>query len=286
MTQMNCAQLSAASGTVADIRVGEIVLGGVTIGQLTLEGTSLDVAAASASLTGVRIVVNLDFQFDWWMNLGFWSDAGSADLASLSFGIDLGSVAIPSFNRVPLSVPNIVLANLNAAVAPLASVDLGGSSFTGLTATNISLPKSGFTLSGLGLGAVSIADVQAPDASAASLAFQDLHLNANLVIPSATLNSVQLPTSSAADVEAGSTVSITGVAGQQSLSLSLGVLGGSINVIPTVYISIGTLQLTGVALSGAVTQAILQNIGVPVDIKQIGMGDIAMTQVSANNITL
>lgn len=286
MAQMNVAQVSAASGTVADIKVGEIVLGGLTIQQLSLQGTSLDIAAASASLTGVRVVINLDFQFDWWVNLGFWSDSGSADLGSLSFGIDLGNVAIPSLNRIPLSIPNIVVANLSAAAAPITSVDLAGGSFAGLVASNLTLPKNGFTLSGLGVGAVSIASVEAPEATAASISLQDFHANANVVIPSATLSSVQVPSATAADVEATTTVSFNGTASQQVLPLSLGILGGSINVTPTAYISIGTLQLTGVALSGAVTQAILENIGVPVDIKQINLNAIDIAQISATNITL
>jgi hypothetical protein len=286
MTQINIAQLAAASGTVADIKVGEIVLGGVTIGQLTLENTSLAINAGSAALTGVRVVVNLDFQFDWWINLGFWSDSGSADLGSLSFGIDLGSVAIPSLNHIPLSIPNIVVSNLSAAVAPVANIDLGGGTLTGLAADQIALPKNGFTLSGLGLGAVSIASLQAPEGTAASFTIQEFHPNANVTLPSATLSSVQVPSATAADVEATATVSFNGTASPQVLPLSLGVLGGSINVTPTAFISIGTLQLTGVALSGSVAQAILSNIGVPVDVKQINLNAIDISQFNVTGISL
>jgi len=286
MSQINIAELSAASGTVADIRIGEIVLGGVTIGQLTLENTSLAINAGSAALSGVRIVLNLDFQFDWWINLGFWSDSGSSDLGSLSFGIDLGNVAIPSFSHIPLSVPNIVVQNLSAVIAPVANLDLGGGTFTGLTANQFALPKNGFTLSGLGLGAVSIAGVQAPEATAASLTIQEFHPNAKVTLPSATLSSVQVPSATAADIEATSTVSVSGTASQQALAVSLGVLGGSINVTPTAFISIGALQLTGVALSGSVAQAILSNIGVPVDAKQINLNTIDISQLNVTGISL
>lgn len=283
---INLAQIAAASATVADIKIDEIVLGGVTIGQLTLQGTSLDLASGSASLQNVRIIITLDFQFDWWINLGFWSDSGTADLGSLSVPLDLGNVAIPSLGNIPLSVPNIALASLNAAFAPVTAVDLGGGSVTGISATNTTLPKNGFTLTGLGFGAISIASIQVPEGTAAQFAIQEFHPNASIVLPSATLGPVQIPSASAADVQTTAPVSFNGSASVQTLSLSLGVLGGSLNVTPTAFVSIGTLQLQGVALTGTVAQAILQNIGVPIDIHGFNMNAIDITEITATNITV
>jgi hypothetical protein len=286
MTQINIAQAAGASATVADIKIDEIVLGGVTIGELSLQGASLDIASGSAALQNVRIVITLDFQFNWWINLGFWSDSGSADLGSMSFALDLGNVAIPSLGNIPLSVPNIALASLNAAFAPISSIDLGGGNLAGIAVTNMTLPKNGFTLTGLGFGAISVASIQVPEATAAQISIQDFHPNASIVLPSATLGPIQIPSASAADVATTSPVSFNGAASQQALAVSLGVLGGSINVTPTAFVSIGSLQLQGVALTGTVTQAILQNIGVPIDIHGFTMNSIDIAQVTATNITL
>lgn len=286
MTQINIAQAAGASATVADIKVDEIVLGGVTIGQLSLQGASLDIASGSAALQNVRIVITLDFQFNWWINLGFFSDSGSADLGSMSFALDLGNVSIPSLGNIPLSVPNIALASLNAAFAPISSIDLGGGNLAGIAVTNMTLPKDGFTLSGLGFGAISVASIQVPEATAAQISIQDFHPNASIVLPSATLGPIQIPSAAAADVATTSPVSFNGAASQQALSVSLGVLGGSINVTPTAFVSIGSLQLQGVALTGTVAQAILQNIGVPIDIHGFTMNSIDIAKVTATNITL
>jgi len=282
---INIAQGNIASGTIADIKVDEIVLGGITIGQVILEGTSLNVAAGSAFLDNVRIVITLDFAFDWWINLGFWSDSGTADLGSLSFGLSLGNVSIPSLNNIPLSVPNAVLANLAAAVDPITSIDLGTSTFGPITAANIALPKSGFTLAGLGLGGISIASVLVPETTAANVTFQELHPNAKIVLANAVLGSVQIPSATAADVQGTTPVSLSATASQEGLGLSLGILGGTLNVTPTAYVSIGALQLQGVSLSGSVTQAILQNIGVPVDLRGISLSNIDIGQISVANIT-
>jgi hypothetical protein len=283
---INIAQASGASATVSDIKVDQIVLGGVTIGQLDLEGTSLDLNSGSASLQNVRIVLTLDFQFNWWINLGFWSDSGNADLGKLSFALDLGNVSIPSLGNIPLSVPNIALASLNATVAPITQIDLGGGNLAGITATSMTFPKNGFTLSGLGFGSISVASIEIPEATVSQVAIQQFRPNASIVLPSATLGPVQIPSASAADVQTSSPVSFSGSASQQPLSLSLGVLGGSINVTPTAYVSIGTLALQGVALTGSVTQAILKNIGVPVEVHGFSLNNIDIAQVTATNITL
>ena len=287
MTQsINIAQAAVASGAVADIKVDQIVLGGVTIGQLTLEGTALDIAAGSATLDTVRVVINLDFSFDWWINLGFWSDSGSANLGSLSFALDLGNVAIPSLGNIPLTVPNIAIANLSAVVAPIAAADLGGGSFTGLTASSLVVPKSGFTLTGFAVSGVTIANVEVPDAAAAGISIQDFHPNGNLVLPNASLGPLQIPSVTTADVQTTATIGFNGSATEQGLGLSLGVLGGTFEVTPTAYVSIGSLQLQGVSLSGSVAKAILDNIGVPVDIQGINMNTIDIGQITAANIAL
>ncbi len=282
---INIAQASVVSGAIADIKIDEIVLGALTIGQLVLQGTSLNVAAGSAFLDNVRIVITLDFTFGWWINLGFWSDSGTADLGSLSFGLSLGNVSIPSLNNIPLTVPNAVLANLSAAIAPITSIDLGGGTFGATTASNVVLPKSGFALTGLGLGAVSIAGVQVPETTVAAISIQDVHPSANIVLPNASLGPVQIPSATAADVQGTAPVSLSGTASQQGLGLNLGLLGGTLNVTPTAYISIGAVQLQGVSLSGSVTQAILQNIGVPVDLQGISLSNIDIGQVSVASIT-
>jgi hypothetical protein len=283
---INIAQLLAASGTVVDIEIDKIVLGGLTIGQLTLEGTSVDLASGSASLHNVRIVISLDIQFHWSVNVFFWSDSGTIDLGTLSFPLDLGNVVVPALNNIPLTIPNVVLTNLTAAMAPLTSVDLGGGAFRGVTATNLALPKNGFSLTGLGLGAVSVASLQVAEATVAKVSIQDFHPNANVVLPKATLGPLKIPAGTAANIQTTAGIGFSGITSQQSAGFSFGPVGANVSVTPSAFVSIGSLLLQNVSLSASVTQAVLANIGVPIDIQGINLSMIDIGQINATNITL
>src|ERR1700730_5766420 len=84
--KINVAQLLATSGKIGDIEIDKIVVGTAHIGRLTLQGTSLDVRSGSAFLKNVRTVLELQFNLDWWYDIGISSDSGTDDLGSLLFG--------------------------------------------------------------------------------------------------------------------------------------------------------------------------------------------------------
>jgi hypothetical protein len=106
------------------------------------------------------------------------------------------------------------------------------------------------------------------------------------VLPNASLGPLQIPSVTTADVQTTAAIGFNGNASQQGLGLNLGVLGGTFEVTPTAYVSIGALALQGVSLSGSVTKAILDNIGVPVDLQGISLSTIDIGQITATSITV
>jgi len=288
MTQtVNVAQVAATSGGVVDIKVGQIVLGGVTIGQLTLQNTSVDLTSGSAFLRNVRTVVHLEFVLDWWWDIGFASDSGSDDLGGISVPFNLGDVSIPSLNNIPLSIPSVVANNVTAAVAPITSVDLGGGSFTGLTAASIAVPQGGFTLTGLQVASVNLSSLEVPETGVGSVKVQDFHPNANVALPSVQLGPIVISSANAGNIATTNAIAFNGSASRQSLApFSFGIFGGTLSVDPTFYVSIGSLLLNGVSLSVTVQQAILHALGVPVDVRDIELSTINVDHLVATTITL
>jgi len=285
--KFNIAEVDAASGTMVDLEIDKIVLGSATVGELVLQGTSVDLNSGSAFLQNVQIVLQLEFTFDWWVNVGIWSDSGTADLGTIDIPVSVGDISVPSLNKIPLSIPSMSTTQpITTTIAPLSSVDLGGGVFTGLTATKIALPANGFQLTGLGIGAVSVASVQVPQTTVAKVTVQDFHPNANIVLPSLQMTGIDLPAAKAADIQTTGAININADFAKRGVSLSLGVLGGTISVTPVAQIGIASLLLQGVTVSASVPTATIQNVSVPVDVRGINVSSITVGQIDVTNITL
>ncbi len=285
--KFNIAEVDAASGTMVDLEIDKIVLGSASIGELTLQNTSIDLKSGSAFLKTVQVVLQLEFTFDWWVNIGFWSDSGSASLGSLDIPVDIGDISVPSLNNIPLTIASMTTTGaITTTIAPLNNVDLGGGSFSGLTATKIAVPANGFQLTGLGIGAVSIASVQVPQTTVAKVTVQDFHPNANIVVPNVQLSNLNLPNAKAADIQTTSPINFDADATSRGLSLSLGVVGGTIWVTPIAHIGIGSLLLQGVTVSAAIPTATIQNVSVPIDVRGINVSSVSVGQINATNMTL
>jgi hypothetical protein len=285
--KFNIAEVDAASGSMVDLEIDKIVLGSASIGELTLQSTSIDLKSGSAFLKTVQVVLQLEFTFDWWVNIGFWSDSGSASLGSLNIPVDVGDISVPSLNNIPLTIASMTTTGaVTTTIAPLSNVDLGGGSFTGLTATKIAVPANGFQLTGLGVSGVSVASVQVPQTTVAKVTVQDFHPNANVVMPSVQLSNLNLPNAKAADIQTTSAINFDADATSRGLSLSLGVVGGTIWVTPIAHIGIASLLLQGVTVSATIPSATIQNLSVPVDVRGINVSSISVGQVNVSNMSL
>src|SRR6202035_308188 len=139
-------------------------------------------------------------------------DSGTDPLGGLSVPFNLGDVSIPSLNNIPLSIPSIVANNVTAAVAPITSVDLGGGSFTGLTAASIAVPQGGFTLTGLQVASVNLSSVEIPETGVGSVKVQDFHPNANVALPSVQLGPIVISSADAGSISTTNAIAFNGSA--------------------------------------------------------------------------
>lgn len=281
------AQITGASGTIGDIEIDKMTLGGVTIGTLTMNNTSIDMTSGSALAQNVRVVMQLHFFFNFSVDIFVWSDSDSLDLGSLNIPVNVGNLTIPSLSNIPLSIPSLVATKVSAVASPLVSVNLGGGSFSGLNVTGVAVPQNGFTLAGMAVGAVSVSTVQVPQTAMAKMTLQDFRPTANIVIPSVTMGPIQLPSATAPDIQATSALNITAIGSSHSTpTFTFGPVSANISVVPTAFMSIGALTLTGVSMSGSIAQAIMANIGMTVDISGINMSNMDIGQLNINNLTM
>jgi hypothetical protein len=128
--------------------------------------------------------------------------------------------------------------------------------------------------------------VQVPQTAVSKVSIQHFQPNANVVLPSLSLGPLQLPSGSASDIQTVAGIGFLGIASSDSAGFGFGPVSASISITPTAWVSIGSLQLQNVKLSGSVVQAILSNIGVPIDVQGINLKTIGIGQVDVSNITL
>ena len=145
-------------------------LGDATVDRLVVQGITARVHSGSAFLQNVRFLLELKLSVHWWYDIGLWSDSGDQGLGSLSFALGIGNVAVPSLSDINLAVPSATVTDASLNVSPVQNLDLGSAGLRDLRVDDTKLPASGFGLSGLQLGAVSVASLGAPDATARSLA--------------------------------------------------------------------------------------------------------------------
>jgi hypothetical protein len=284
---INIANAKVASGQVADIDIGNISFGEAHVGQLSLNGTSLSINSGTAFLQNVRFLLQLQFTLNYWYSILWVSGSGSENLGTIAFPFNVGDVLVPTLNSISLAIPNVTATNVTSGIAPIVNLALGAGGFTGLEADSIKLPTAGFQLGGLGLGAVSIADVQVPNALVGKVSIADFTPTGNVVVPSVQLQNIQLPSASAGNIQSVDPIAINNiVASAQGVSADFGIFGVSIMVTPIINTYIGSLTLNGVSISGSVTQAEIQNISVPIAISGIDLKTITIGAIDVSNITL
>src|SRR5215831_16345604 len=201
--QINIANITAQSGAVGQISVAQIGLGNVTVGSTKLFNISASLNAGSAFLENVSMNLELQFQLHWWYDIAIYSDSGDSDLGSLWFGMNLGNVTIPSLSNIQMAIPAVAVGPVTATVPPVSNFSLNGASMTGLKVTTTTLPTPGFSLNGMNLGTVKVSEVGVPGASMQTVAIEGFKPSSPIVVPSATVGGINVPSTAVPDVHSG-----------------------------------------------------------------------------------
>lgn len=283
--RINIVQVMASQGNIGDIDIDKILLGDAHIGKLTLQGVTARINSASAFLQDVRAVIELRFRLDWWVDILWIEEDGSEDLGSLSFGMSIGDVSVPSLANIDLNVPSMSAENLSTTIAPITGLDLGGGTFNGLDVKDTAVPADGFQLSGLGVGNLSLSNLQVPKTRTREARIQQFKPNAPLNLPRADLTQLQLPAAAAGNIKSGH-IALDGIASTRAISVNFGIFGITIKVTPVLHMNIGSMLLQDVSLSAGVSQAKIENIRVPLDVRGVTLKNIDLNGLNVNGVSL
>jgi hypothetical protein len=156
-----------------------------------------------------------------------------------------------------------------------------------VTANSIAIPQGGFTLNGLQVASLSLASVDVPRTGVGSVAVQDFRPSATVSLQSLQIGPLVIPSAHAGNIATSTPIAFNGSASKQKgPDFDLGVFGGTLSVVPSFFVSIGSLLLNGVTLSMTVQHALLQALGIPIDIQGIELSTVHVDNIVANNVTL
>ncbi len=285
---IDIAQIGAVSGTAGSLGVDRIELGEAVIDRLVIQGVHASIQAGTTLLQDVRFVLELRLSVDWWYDFGWLgSGGGTVGLPSISFGLTLGNVLVPSLDDINLSVPSVTVNDAGAVIAPVTNLNLGGAQFHDLRVDDTQLPSAGFGLSGMQLGAVSVDNVGFPAASSRRLSIGDFTPDSPLRLPAAEVTGIEIPSAQIPNVVSQGAVDIENAqATRRGVRLSLGLFGFTFWVQPVFDIHIGQLTLTDVTAAASIDRLRLEDVSAPITVRGVKMGDLQLEQLTVNQISI
>lgn len=282
--QISIDSVSAAGGNLSDVEINKINLGNASIGTITIDNTEASLTHSSAFLSGVKSIVELKFKLRWEINLGWighWGDTN--DIGSIDIPVDLGNIDIPNLDNIDLSIPTINIPAIVANMEPINNLKLGNFSLTGADIQKLSLPSAGLSLTGLGVGDVTVSSLAVPGVNSQTLTVAQATPELNVVLPGATVSNLSIPETNIPSIASGA-FSTRAVASDKSITVDLGLLKITLSVTPTVYLNVAAMTIKDAKLSASLGSIKIKDISLPVSVQGLSATAFEANGLSINKI--
>ncbi|MCK0154371.1 activator of Hsp90 ATPase N-terminal domain-containing protein [Alcanivorax sp. S6407] len=278
-------QVSVDNGTLNNLKVEKVNLGSASIGSLTVQNGSASVNNANAVLNQVRSIVELEFHLDWEIDLGWigsWD--GSENMGSLDIPVDLGTITVPDLGDIDLQIPSIDIPGLVAEMKPIDQLDLGNLDISGVRLDKLSLPSAGLSITGMGVGDLTLSSVTVPSADGEAMRVNRAAPTRHLNLPGASLENVAIPAINMPSATSGS-FTADATASDKSVGVDIGILKVSVRVTPTVHLNVGSMTLSDAQLAADLGKVSINDISLPVSLEGITGGELGLNNISVNKLT-
>ena len=294
--KINVAQALIARANLAAVDIGEVRIGPAHIDRLTLTNTHLQSSTGTAELRNVVVNLTLAFGLDWRVGVTIsmpdgipdvhFSDSGTLDLGTLRLNVGLGDLTLPGLASLAIDVPTLSANGLDAIVGPLKNLQLGSVLAEQIRAQDVVAPSAGFTVAGVGLGAVSATGLELPGATigaatVARVAGGTLPI-ASLSVPNVSLPGVLIPELATGNVDVTSNPVVT-----KMPTVDVGLLAATLKVTTTAALHLDELRLANVDVATSIGEIALTNVVLPfevldVSLSQVGLDTIDIPQIEVS----
>lgn len=284
LKRIDVAQILARSGTAGSIGVGRIELGRATIDRVNIQGVNATLDAGETRLEGVRGVLRIQLRVRFRV-LGVTRNPTT----DFRFPFNVGTVVVPNLDNISVNVPAASLSDTQISVQPVVNLDLGAGRFTDLRIDGTHLPAAGFGLDGLGLGAVRLRDLAVPATFTEQLSIGTFAPDHPLQLPATVVSNVNLPDVDVGRVSSTAPISIpniTPVNLEQSAGFDLIILSIRVFLRPVIDIQMSALTINDIEAASSIQRIALENISAPVTIRNLRLGELELSEVTINEITV
>lgn len=273
---------------VSTVNVGQIGIGPIQIGQLVLTGFDMTASTAGAELRNFRVTISHHMTLDWHLHIEIpghvIDDSGTENLGTPTFACNFGNIRLPGLENFKIDIASLTVDNVNATANAISNLKLGAAVAEQIQANNLKFPAQGFSIAGLGLGALKLNGFGAPAASLDSVSIGRIHGDA-FAAPDLTMANVGLPSASIGDIVSQGIDTIAEPQGK-AYHLDLGCLDLTLKIKPKAEAQIDQLTITGINASTNITSVELHNIVAPYELLNLTLSQIGIDTISVPTVAI
>ncbi|WOJ88725.1 hypothetical protein RZS28_12985 [Methylocapsa polymorpha] len=270
------------------ISVGDIGIGPIQIGQLVVTDFELNAACDGGILRNFRVTINYAMSLEWRLHIDVpgaaFDDNGVVDIGIQNFTVAFGDIKLPGLEKFKIDIASLNVANVAATANPIASLQLGALVAEQIQARNLKLPTQGFSIAGLGIGALNIGGFGAPAASIDSLTIGKIHGDA-FPLGQLALSNLALPSASVADI-ASQGVDVAATPKPKAFHIDLGCLDLLLKVKPSAEAHIDQLVIHNISASTSIGKIELHNVVAPYEFLNLTLSQVGINTISAPTVAI
>jgi len=177
-----------------------------------------------------------------------------------------------------------VVRNLAVSASPVA-LQLTNVAADAIHATDVALPRDGFTLSGLSFGSLSGSGLGVPAATIGQATVQHVHGDP-AKIPAFSLGGLTLPSAQIPSIDSTIPLTIPFDLEGPAAGFDAGILRVTLSINPSLTTRIENLQIAGASASASVGQIVLHDVTLPYDALNLTLSQIGVDTIDIPNFTV
>jgi hypothetical protein len=286
LTTIPAADIKQAS--VGTVSVGQVGIGPIKIGQLVVTDFALSAAGDGAFLRNFVVTVTYTMRLDWHLHIDFpghpIDEAGSEDLDSPSFAVGFGDIRLPGIENFKLDIASLSADNVAATASPITNLKLGAAVAEQIQARNLRLPAQGFSIAGLGIGALNVGGFGVPAASLDALTIGRVHGDA-FPLGQMALANLALPGAAVADIVSQG-VDVTATPKPKAFHLDLGCLDLTLKVNPVAEAHIDQLVIRNLTAGASIGKIELHNVVAPYELLNLTLAQVGIDTIAVPTVAI